>query len=52
MQEPVLTAERMPIGMPIESHRITAPTVRKIVVGSRSRISGSTSVLFVYENPK
>ena len=43
---PVLTAETTPIGIPIDSHRMTAPTVRKIVFGSRLRISGSTSVWF------
>ena len=43
--EPVLTAEIMPIGMPMASHRTTAPLVRKIVAGRRSRICGSTAWL-------
>jgi hypothetical protein len=45
IHEPVLTADSTPIGMPIDSHRITAPPVRNIVTGTRSRISGSTWVL-------
>ncbi len=52
IHEPVLMAERIPIGIPMHSHSSTAPAVRKIVAGSRSRISGSTSALFVKENPK
>ena len=44
--EPVLTAEIIPTGIPIASHRMTAPPARTIVVGSRSRMLGSTSVLF------
>ena len=50
--EPVRIADRTPSGIPIASQMITAPTVRKIVAGSRLRISGSTSVLFWNENPK
>jgi hypothetical protein len=44
--EPERTAEIIPIGMATASHRTTAPSVRKIVAGRRSRICGSTSALF------
>ena len=46
IQEPVFTADSTPTGMPIESHSSTAPAVRNSVVGTRSRISGSTEVWF------
>jgi hypothetical protein len=42
-------AERIPIGMPISIHTITAPTVSEIVAGSRATISDRTETLFWYE---
>jgi hypothetical protein len=44
-----LTAEIMPIGMPIDSQMITAPPVRKIVAGMRLRICGRTAWFDWYE---
>ena len=36
-------AEIIPIGMPMQSQMTTAPAVRKIVAGRRSRICGRTA---------
>ena len=43
---PVLTAEIIPIGMPIASQRMTAPPASDDRRGRRSRMPGRTSVLF------
>ena len=39
MNERRLTAEMMPVGMPISSQRTVAPATRSPVVGSRWKIS-------------
>ena len=42
-------AEMIPIGMPISSQVIAAPTARVIVTGSRLKISSLTGTKFAYE---
>src|SRR5207342_1799486 len=46
---PRLTAEMIPIGIPIRTQVIAAPTARVIVTGRRLKISSFTGTKFVYE---
>ena len=46
---PRLTAEMIPIGIPIRTHVTAAPTASAIVTGSRLKISSLTGTKFAYE---
>jgi hypothetical protein len=44
-KEPRRTAETMPMNTPLVNQMIAAPTTRKIVLGSREKMSDLTDVL-------